>query len=110
MSINAGAGLHQADGALSRAAGEVESARGELGQIAVRLDSRLSGMRGQWQGAGGTAFEQVHAAWQEHQRRIVGALDGLAEPLRGTEQVNTAADDAQAQTLSRFAARLGGAA
>lgn len=105
-----GQALHQADGALSRAASEVESARSDLTQIAVRLESNLSGMRSQWQGAGGTAFEQVHAAWQEHQRRIVSALDGLVESLRATEQVNTAADDVQAQTLGRFAARLGGAA
>lgn len=118
MSINAGSpggggpgtGLHQADGALSRAASEVEAARTDLTQIGGRLESALGGLRGAWQGAGGTAFAQVHETWQAQQQRIVGALDGLAESMRGTEQANSAADEAQAQALGRFAARLGGAA
>ncbi len=107
-SVGSPGALHQAEGALTRAAGEVEAARSDLTAAAGRLDGRLAGMRSQWQGAGGSAFEQVHRVWQEQQRRIVGALDGLAQSLRDTDQAAVAADDAQAQTLARFSARLGG--
>ncbi|MFZ2503937.1 MAG: WXG100 family type VII secretion target [Nocardioides sp.] len=105
-----GQGLHQAEGALTRAAHEVAAARADLTAIGTRLEGQLAGLPSQWSGAGGTAFSRVHLAWAEQQARIVSALDGFVASLQETEQATLAADVAQSAAMSQIASRLGGAA
>ncbi len=100
--------LSQTEGALVAAASRVGEARSDLLGLADQLSSQLEGLRGQWAGAGATAFGRVHLAWQDKQRRIVGALDGLAAALVETDRVTTTADATQSDELGRTAARLGG--
>ncbi|MGL5823501.1 MAG: WXG100 family type VII secretion target [Nocardioides sp.] len=100
--------LSQAEGALARAADYVGQARTDLLGLSDQLTGQLAALRGQWVGAGSAAFGQVHTAWQDRQRRIVGALDGLAAAIVETDHTITAADLTQSDTLTRTAARLGG--
>ena len=105
---NAGMGLSQGEGSLTQAADRVSEARGDLMVLADQLSGQLDALRGQWAGAGAAAFAQVHQAWQDKQRRIVGALDGLSSSLIDTDRVTTAADAAQSDVMTRTAARLSG--
>ncbi len=82
--------LSQAEGALVQAASRVGEARSDLLSLADQLSGQLESLRGQWSGAGAAAFGRVHLAWQERQRRIVGALDGLAAALVDTDRATTA--------------------
>jgi WXG100 family type VII secretion target len=100
--------LSQADGALAHAAGRVGEARADLLGLADQLSGQIDALRGQWVGAGGAAFAQVHMAWQDKQRRIVGALDGLSTALVETDRATAHADVLQSDTMTRTAARLGG--
>lgn len=100
--------LTQAEGALAQAAGRVGEARSDLLSLADQLNAQLEALRGQWSGAGATAFARVHLAWDERQRRIVGALDALATSLVDTDRATTVADATQSDAMSRTAARLGG--
>ena len=100
--------LSQAEGALVQAASRVGEARSDLLALADQLSAQLESLRGQWSGTGASAFGRVHLAWQEKQRRIIGALDGLASALVETDRATTAADASQGDAMSRTAARLSG--
>ena len=52
-------------------------AKVDLDRISSRLDGQIQGLRGRWQGAGGTAFFTLHQAWTDKQRIIVQALDAF---------------------------------
>ena len=98
--------MGQGEGTLSRAASMVAEARGDFDRLARELDGRIQGMRGQWVGAGGTAFFHLHQAWTERQTRIVAALDGFEASLISTERDNLATDEAQMAAYQRTTARL----
>lgn len=106
---SAGIGLSQGEGALAQAADRVSEARADLIGLADQLSGQIEGLRGRWSGAGAAAFGQVHLTWQDKQRRIVAALDGLSGSLVETDRVTTAADAAQSDVLTRTASRLSGA-
>lgn len=99
--------MGQGEGALSRAAGMVADARADFDRLSRDLEGRIQGLRGQWVGAGGTAFFTLHQAWTEKQAVIVGALDAFEASLVSTERDNLATDDAQMTNYHRNAARLG---
>ncbi len=99
--------MSQQAAVLSGAAGSVRVARGEVTRLCERLTLELQGVQQQWAGDGGRAFQSLVAAWADRQRRIVGALDGLADSLEGTERDTLATDQAQASTTSALHARLG---
>ena len=45
-------------------------------------------MQGKWGGQGGTAFFNLHEAWNEKQQIIVNALDEFEASLQQTEKDN----------------------
>lgn len=98
--------MGQGDGTLTRAAGMVREAKADFDRLARDLDGRIQGLRGQWVGAGGTAFFRLQQAWTEKQRVIVGALDQFEASLVATERDNVGTDEAQSANYHRTAARL----
>lgn len=98
--------IRQQEGALRRAAERTTEARAGFDARARQLSGQVEGMRAQWQGEGGLAFQRVHLAWQEKQARVTRALDDLEQALRETDRDTTATDRAQADHLSRYAHRL----
>lgn len=98
--------MGQGAGALTRAAGMVSTARTDFDRLSRDLEGRIEGLRGQWVGAGGTAFFRLHQAWTEKQRVIVSALDQFEASLVSTEKDNLATDAAQMANHQRNAARL----
>lgn len=107
MSQSAGPGLHQAEGALSHAAQRVAETHDDLLRLGSQLTGQIEGLRSAWVGVGADAFHRLHQAWQDKQRRIVGALTGLEAALQETQTAVVAADQNQSDLMTRTAARLG---
>lgn len=95
-------------GVLRLAANLIDQAQADFTSLSADLDSRISGMRAQWQGAGGLAFANLQQAWQDKQRVIVGALTDFETALIGTDQANIATDDDQAAVATGLTDALGG--
>jgi WXG100 family type VII secretion target len=107
MSNGTGAGLSQADGALSTAAGHVATARGDVTRSCQQLGDQMAGLSGRWVGQSGAAFTRLMVAWQERQHTILDALGQLSEALEQTDRVTTATDTTQAEAVLRLQGRLG---
>jgi WXG100 family type VII secretion target len=99
--------MGQGEGTLGRGAGLVAVAKVDLDRINGRLDAQIQGLRGRWQGAGGTAFFTLHQAWTDKQRTIVQALDSFERALTDTERDNVATDEVQSAAYARTTSRLG---
>ena len=95
-------------GTLGRGADLVDGARQDFDRMGAELDHEIDALRSRWQGSGGSAFFALKDAWNDRQRRVVAALDGLAAALRGTERDVTATDAAQAAGFHQDLGRLGG--
>jgi len=72
-------------GALGRAATMTGEAHDDFQAMARQLGGRLEGHLAGWQGAGSTAFQQLHAAWQEHHTKIAALLQELESVFRQTD-------------------------
>lgn len=107
MQENQYAGVSAAEGALVQAADHVTRARADVTALGGQLAAQIDGMGARWGGEGARAFHRLHLAWQEKQRRIVGALDGFADSLTQTDRDNLATDQAQADLSATLVARLG---
>ena len=107
MSTSTGAGLSQADGALSTAAGHVSDAQADVTRACQQLGDQMASLSGRWAGQSATAFTGLMAAWQDRQRTILDALGDLSRALDQTDRVTTAADTAQAEAVLRLQGRLG---
>lgn len=99
--------MGQGAGTLSRAAGLVSEAKADFDALSTRLEGQITGMAGQWVGAGGSAFQALQAAWTERQRVITRALDEFEASLRSTEKDFTGTDDQQSSMHSNLQSRLG---
>ena len=100
--------MGQGEKTLTRAAGMVADAKTDFDGFSRKLDGQISGLRGQWIGAGGAAFFALHQAWTEKQGVITSALNEFETSLQSTERDNVSTDDAQSAAYNRTAARLGG--
>lgn len=94
-------------GVLRLAANLVDQAQADFTSLSADLDSRITGMRAQWQGSGGLAFANLQQAWQDKQRVIVGALADFEASLVGTDAANLATDDDQASINAGLTSALG---
>jgi WXG100 family type VII secretion target len=74
-----------------------ESLQGTL----KRLLGELEVLRTQWQGAGGTSFEQVKLAWAEDQQKLQQALTQTATAIRTSGRQYQTSDTAAADRLGR---------
>ena len=99
--------MGQGAGTLSRAAGLVTEAKADFDALSTRLEGQITGMAGQWVGAGGSAFQALQAAWTERQRVITRALDEFEASLRSTEKDFMGTDDQQSSMHSNLQSRLG---
>ena len=100
------ADLSQQEKALTKAADFTADAKQRFDAKQRQLASEIEGMRAQWQGQGGLAFQRLHQAWQEKQSRITKALNDFEASLRETERDNMSTDQSQADNMTTFAHRL----
>jgi WXG100 family type VII secretion target len=99
--------MGQGVGTLGKGAALVAGAKVDFDRISNKLDGQVQGLRGRWQGAGGTAFFTLHQAWSEEQKVIVQALDEFQSALTSTERDNVSTDEAQSAHYARTTSRLG---
>ena len=99
--------MGQRHGTLSKGAGLVAEAKVDFDRINNTLEGEIQGLRGRWQGAGGTAFFALHQAWTEKQKVIVQALNEFESALTTTERDNVSTDEAQSANYARTTSRLG---
>lgn len=99
--------MGQGSGTLTRAAGLVAEAKRDFDALSGRLEGQITGMAGQWVGAGGSAFQALQAAWTDRQRVITRALDDFEASLRSTEKDFMTTDDTQSSTHAALQNRLG---
>lgn len=100
-------GLTAAEKALSKAADAVVSAKGDVNTQCAQLSSQIESIGARWGGQGAVAFRQLHDAWQQKQKKILGALDQFEESLRQTERDNVSTDESQASVSTNLMNRLG---
>ncbi len=100
--------MGQGEGTLTRAAGLVTQAKADFDRMSSKLDGQIAGLQGQWVGAGGAAFFNLHRAWTEKQAVIVSALNEFEASLTSTERDNINTDETQSAAYARTAGRLGG--
>jgi WXG100 family type VII secretion target len=96
------------DRTLSRAAGMVNTAKGDFDKLSATLSDTILGYQSKWQGQGGKAFFGLHQAWTEKQNRIVSALNEFEQALTNTERDNISTDQAQSDNMARNHSRLDG--
>lgn len=96
-----------ADGALKAGAARVAQTRAELKQQLKALEGNLAGIGGRWKGQGAVAFSALMVRWNEDANKIINSLDVFEANLLSSQSTYTAADDAQAASMSRLSGRLG---
>lgn len=96
-----------ADGALKAGAAKVAQSRAELKQQLKALEGNLAGIGAKWKGQGAVAFSSLMVRWNEDANKIINSLDVFEANLMSSQSTYTAADDAQASTMSRLSGRLG---
>jgi WXG100 family type VII secretion target len=99
--------MGQGHSTLNKGAALVADAKADFDRISKTLDGQIQGLRGRWQGAGGTAFFTLHLAWTEEQKVIVQALNEFENALTSTERDNVSTDEAQSANYARTTNRLG---
>lgn len=99
--------MGQGAGTLSNGAALVGAAKIDFDRMSNKLEGQIQGLRGRWQGAGGTAFFALQQAWTERQRVVVRALDEFQIALTRTERDNLSTDEAQSAHYARTTSRLG---
>lgn len=100
-------GLVAEEGVLAAASETVVRARADVLALSHHLEGEIAALGAAWGGEGARAFDRLHRAWQDKQRRVVGALDGLATALDDTGRDTTATDSTQADVSLLLVSRLG---
>lgn len=93
-------------GTLARAAAMTGEAHDDFQAMARQLSGRLAGDIAGWQGAGSTAFQQLHTSWQEHHAKIAALLKELETVFRSTDAGFDDTDAAVHGSIDRVAGDL----
>jgi uncharacterized protein YukE len=81
---------------LKEIANEVSLGRTDFTVLSKKLEGQILEKTAQWQGAGGSSFFNLHAAWMEKQGKIVKALDEFEAQLGFTDKTQKDNDQQQA--------------
>jgi WXG100 family type VII secretion target len=84
---------------MARVAGRFDEVHSSLQATLSTLMREVESVRGDWQGRGGTSFEQISAAWADDQKRLLRALAETANGIRTSGRTYSATDDMAADRL-----------
>lgn len=87
---------------------EVSTGRSDFTSMAKKLEGQILDKTAQWQGAGGSAFFNLHAAWMEKQTKIVNALNEFEASLGLTDKTTKDNDQQQASAHTTNLSALDG--
>ena len=91
---------------LGQAANMVSTAKSDFDKLASNLMGQIQSAQAKWQGEGGSAFQNLGAAWNERQNKIVSALNQFESSLQQTQKDNQSTDSTQSGYMSKISGRL----
>ncbi len=97
----------QGEGTLSQGADRVLAAMADFNTISNKMTDKIAAAQGQWVGDGANAFNTLAQAWTEKQDLIVKALNGFADSLGVTQNINLSQDDDVRGNVQLLQGRLG---
>jgi WXG100 family type VII secretion target len=100
--------LEAGDKVLAGIATEIANAKVDLDKITNNLESQLAPLKTQFRGNAGTAFQNLHLAWTEKQKKITAALNEFEQSLYTSDKTNKSTDDAHTSSLTALQNKLGG--
>lgn len=95
----AGNNMELGEATLKQIGNEVTTGRDAFEALAKQLSGKITEKTPQWQGAGGTAFFNLHNAWQEKHTKIVRALNEFEASLQKTDSDTKGTDQGQSQSM-----------
>ena len=84
---------HAQAAVMEQVATRFDDAHDSLQAALTSLLREVEAVRNDWQGRGGTSFEQVSRAWAEDQGRLLRSLSETAGAIRGAGRTYAATDD-----------------
>ena len=91
---------------MAQVACKFEDVQRSLQSTLTALMREVEAVKQEWQGRGGTSFDQVSRAWAEDQGRLLRALGETAGAIRTAGTVYTSTDDSAAGRLGGIALPL----
>jgi WXG100 family type VII secretion target len=84
---------------MAQVASRFDNVHQSLSSTLSSLLREVESVRADWQGRGGTSFQDVSLAWGRDQEKLLRALSETAGAIRTAGQVYTATDDAAASRM-----------
>ncbi|NRQ48609.1 WXG100 family type VII secretion target [Aeromicrobium stalagmiti] len=97
--------LSREEQALTKAAGLVRDAYGQLNSQVADLPTRLE-TKGSWEGGGSESFTGLVGAWTRETGRILKALEVFEQNLTSADKAYTVTDQAQQDKYQQMANRM----
>ncbi|MRJ75990.1 hypothetical protein GEV29_05535 [Aeromicrobium sp. SMF47] len=97
--------LSREEMALTKAAGLVRDAHGELNTEVGNMPTRLQ-TKGSWEGGGSESFTGLINAWTRETNHILKALEVFDANLTGADKAYTTTDQAQQDKYTQIANRM----
>lgn len=102
----AGEGVAAGQGVLNKGADIVGSTRETLERQLPVVEGHVRTVASGWSGQSASAFNLLMLRWADDSSTVIGALSGLEENLRGSEQAYQAADAQESDNLVHIMNRL----
>lgn len=99
--------LEAGDDVIPRIAAAINFAQSELNKHRADLELKLAPMKTGFQGAAGTAFDNLMLAWHDKQRLINNALTDFESALQGAHKVNEGQDADSSASFAHLTGRMG---
>jgi WXG100 family type VII secretion target len=93
---------------LHTAAKDVRNIRTEVDGELAKLRSTVEELAGAWQGRAAAGFQQVITRWDGDVKKLLQAMDQIAELLDKSANTHAANDEQQEQMLNKFHSALNG--
>ena len=91
---------------LHRAAKDVRSTRQQVDAKLKDLSGEVDNLRAGWQGSAAGGFQQLMVRWNEDVRKLLGAMDSIADLLDKSGTTHAANDQEQQEAFGRIHSAL----
>ena len=85
---------------MAQVAAKFEDTQASLKNTLSRLMREVESVQSDWQGSGGTSFQQVSRQWGIDQDRLLTALSETATAIRTAGRTYTATDESAAHRMT----------
>lgn len=100
-------GISKSDQVLIDAANDLGNVYQDVTTTLSTMRSELEELRRQWQGGGGTAFQNAIDAWDAGAKKTLKHMEIFAQQLQDTEKTYSVTEDTVQSTFNKYAGGLG---